>query len=203
MRWGLEQLPDIPVSLRLIKGLHEKLLAKGRGAKRAPGQFRSNQNWIGPPGRPIQQATYVPPPVPDMLKALHKWEQFIHQAHDIPPLIKCALAHAQFETIHPFWDGNGRLGRMIITFLLCSEKILSNPVLYLSLFFKQQRERYYDLLQATRDDGNWEDWIMFFCTGLPQLPDPRCFRREKLSRCMRICGYKRRKYQGAQRQLCL
>ncbi len=166
MRWGLDQLPKLPVSLRLIKGLHERLLAEGRGAERAPGQFRTNQNWIGPPGCTIQDATYVPPPVPHMETALKQWELFIHKASDIPPLIKCALAHAQFETIHPFWDGNGRLGRMIVTFLLCSEEILSQPLLYLSLYFKQHREEYYHLLQETRDHGNWEDWIIFFLRGV-------------------------------------
>lgn len=166
MRWGLEQLPKLPVSLRLIKGLHEKLLAEGRGTERAPGQFRTNQNWIGPPGCSIEDATYVPPAVPQMHDALQQWEEFLHAASDMPPLIKCALAHAQFETIHPFYDGNGRLGRMIVTFLLCSDEILSQPLLYLSLFFKQHRDEYYRLLQAIRDEGTWEEWILFFLRGV-------------------------------------
>ncbi len=166
MRWGLETLPKLPVSLRLIKGLHQRLLAEGRGAERAPGHFRTSQNWIGPPECTIQQATFVPPPVAKMMEALGQWERFIHEAREVPPLIKCALAHAQFETIHPFWDGNGRLGRMIVTFLLCSEEILSRPILYLSLYLRQHRDAYYHLLQATRDDGNWEDWIIFFLRGV-------------------------------------
>ncbi|MBT4425883.1 MAG: Fic family protein, partial [Rhodospirillaceae bacterium] len=182
MRWGLDQLPTLPVSLRLIKSLHAILLAEGRGAERAPGNFRSNQNWIGPPGCTIQEATYVPPPVPDMMAALHQWELFLHQAEDIPPLIKCALAHAQFETIHPFWDGNGRLGRMIVTFLLCSEEILASPVLYLSLYFRQFRERYYHLLQATRDDGNWEDWIIFFLRGVTATSKSALISAQKITR---------------------
>ena len=182
MRWGLDQLSKLPVSLRLIKGLHERLLAEGRGAERTPGNFRSNQNWIGPPGCTIQQATYVPPPVPEMLEALYQWELFIQKAKDIPPLIKCALAHAQFETIHPFWDGNGRLGRMIVTFLLCSEEILSSPILYLSLYFRQRRELYYQLLQATRDAGNWEDWIIFFLRGVTATSKSALDSAQKITR---------------------
>ena len=166
MRWGLEELKEIPVCLRLIKGLHARLLAEGRGSDRSPGEFRNDQNWIGAPGYAIEEATYVPPAVTVMQEALNQWERFLHEEKRLPPLIKCALVHAQFETIHPFWDGNGRLGRMIVTFLLCSERILAQPLLYLSLFFKKHREDYYALLQATRDDGNWEDWIIFFLRGV-------------------------------------
>jgi len=166
MRWGLEQLPRLPVSARLIKGLHSHLLAEGRGSERSPGAFRENQNWIGPPGCGLEEATFVPPAAPLMRPAIHAWESYMHTTSNVPILIKCALVHAQFETIHPFWDGNGRLGRMIVTLLLCSEHVLRHPVLYLSLFFKQNRQIYYDLLQRIRDDGDWERWVMFFLRGV-------------------------------------
>jgi len=166
MNWGLSQLDKLPVCLRLVRGLHALLLREGRGANRMPGEFRVNQNFIGPPKSRIEEATYVPPAVPEMVEALDDWEKFIHESRDLPPLIKAALAHAQFETIHPFMDGNGRLGRMIITFLLCSEKILQRPILYLSLYFKQNRSEYYTRLQAIRDEGDWEEWIRFFLNGV-------------------------------------
>lgn len=166
MRWALGQLPSLPVSLRLIRGIHQRLLASGRGSERAPGEFRQHQNWIGAAGCSIEDAAFVPPAVPLMGQALSNWEIFLHSEKRTPPLIKCALAHAQFETIHPFSDGNGRLGRMIVTLLLCSEGVLAQPVLYLSLFFKQHREEYYERLQATRDAGDWESWVLFFLRGV-------------------------------------
>lgn len=166
IRWGLAQLPVIPLSLRLIKEIHRRLLAEGRGSERSPGAFRNNQNWIGPPGCTIEDATFVPPAVPIMESAIGEWEKFLHAETRLPPLIKCALAHAQFVTIHPFWDGNGRLGRMIVTLMLCAERILAQPVLYLSLFFKQHRDDYYGLLQRTRDEGDWESWVLFFLRGV-------------------------------------
>lgn len=167
MTTGIKELPNLPISKRLIKQLHSILLQEGRGAGRTPGEFRDNQNWIGPEGCSIERATFVPPAVPMMQEALSDWEAFINSTDEtIPPLIKCALIHAQFETIHPFWDGNGRLGRMLVTLFLCEQKILSNPVLYLSLFFKSKRQQYYDHLQAVRDDGNWEAWVEFFLRGV-------------------------------------
>jgi Fic family protein len=166
MKWGLDELDKIPVSLRLIRELHKKLLREGRGSERAPGEFRDNQNWIGPAGCKITEATFVPPSVPKMRAALDAWEKFIHAPGDLPELIKLALIHAQFETIHPFWDGNGRLGRMIITFLLCSEKILNRPILYLSLYFRLNKDEYYRRLQDVRDQGNWEGWIIYFLRGI-------------------------------------
>jgi len=166
MRWGREQLPTLPVSLRLIRGIHRRLLASGRGSEKSPGEFRRYQNWIGPAGCSIGEAIFVPPAIPLMTQALSDWESFLHSARKTPPLIKCALAHAQFETIHPFSDGNGRLGRMIVTLLLCAEGILAQPVLYLSLFFKQYRDEYYARLQATRDAGDWESWLLFFLKGV-------------------------------------
>ncbi|MBK1667873.1 hypothetical protein CKO28_07475 [Rhodovibrio sodomensis] len=166
MDYGLDELNRLPVCARLMRGLHARLLSEGRGSEKNPGEFRENQNWIGPPGCSIEEATFVPPPVDVMLTAISDWETFVNEEIQIPPLIKCALAHAQFETIHPFWDGNGRLGRMAITLILCSEKVLSRPILYLSLFFKQHRDEYYRLLQAVRDDGDWESWVIFFLRGV-------------------------------------
>lgn len=166
MDHGLEKLPKLPISCRLAKEMHEILLRDGRGADKGSGEFRQNQNWIGPPNCAIEEATYVPPAVPLMTEAMAGWERFVNEERDLPPLIKCALAHAQFETIHPFWDGNGRLGRMIVTLMLCSEGILARPILYLSLFFKQNRDEYYSLLQDTRDNGDWERWVLFFLRGV-------------------------------------
>lgn len=165
MRWGLETLPHLPLSKRLVQGLHQRLLATGRGATRNPGQFRQGQNHIGPPGCDISEATFVPPSVPLMNVALDNWEGYLHN-RDLPVLVRCAILHAQFETIHPFWDGNGRVGRMLITLKLCEEEVLERPLLYLSLYFKQYRQEYYESLQRIRDDGDWEGWIKFFLRGV-------------------------------------
>jgi len=127
------------------------------------------QNWIGPPGSSLAQATYVPPPVQEMNVALGKWEAFLHDQQPMPALIKVGLAHAQFETIHPFLDGNGRVGRLLITFLLVENRVLARPLLYLSYFFKQHRHSYYDLLQAIRDEGEWEAWLRFFLRGVAEV----------------------------------
>ena len=166
MSWALKEIFNRPISLNLIKETHQRLLRQGRGAGRGPGEFRRNQNWIGPPGCTIEEASYIPPAVPLMETALSDFERFIHESTDLPPLIRCGLIHAQFETIHPFWDGNGRLGRMLVTLLLCSEEILSKPILYLSLFFKAHKQEYYERLQATRDHGEVEQWLIFFLRGI-------------------------------------
>lgn len=165
MKWGLDAIGQLPLSKRLVQGLHERLLASGRGSARNPGNFRQGQNHIGPPGCDIHSATFVPPAVPLMEPALDNWESYLHH-RDAPVLIRCAIMHAQFETIHPFWDGNGRVGRMLITLKLCEEEILEKPLLYLSLYFKQYRQEYYDLLQRVRDHGDWEGWIKFFLVGV-------------------------------------
>lgn len=167
MNWGIAALSEIPVSKRLVRGLHQRLLSSGRGANRNPGEFRDGQNHIGRPGCSLEDATFVPPAVPIMHPALDQWEHFLH-TRDLPILIRCALAHSQFETIHPFWDGNGRVGRMLITLKLCEEGVLERPILYLSLFFKQFRSEYYDALQAVRDEGDWERWITFFLQGVKE-----------------------------------
>lgn len=164
---GLRRLrsDNFPLSLRLIKEIHGVLLRSGRGSTKQPGEFRQSQNWIG--GTRPGNATFVPPPPHLVMQCLDQLERFFHAEHQgIPLLIKAALAHVQFETIHPFLDGNGRLGRLLITFLLCEAGALKEPVLYLSLYFKTHRKRYYELLQSVRETGDWESWIIFFLEGV-------------------------------------
>ena len=167
MDHGLARIREgFPISLRLIREIHEKLLSKGRGSKRQPGEFRRSQNWIG--GSRSGNAVFVPPPgqVPDLMSDL---EKFIHaDTPEIPALIEAGLVHVQFETIHPFLDGNGRLGRLLITFLLCTQGILKEPILYLSLYLKTHRQTYYDLLQRVRERGDWETWLEFFLKGIAE-----------------------------------
>lgn len=166
MRHGLERLTSLPVSVRLIREIHAELLRGGRGHNLTPGELRTSQNWIGPSGCTLRQATLVPPPPHELLRLLGELETFLHQDSQLPVLINIGLAHAQFETIHPFLDGNGRVGRRLITFLLCEKAILSRPVLYLSWYFKAHRQDYYEHLQAVRDRGDWEGWLEFFLRGV-------------------------------------
>jgi len=168
MNFGLDQFRSgkLPLCLRLIKGIHKKLLKGVRGENREPGQFRREQNWIGPKGCPIEAATFVPPPVNVMSDCLNNLEVFLHSSDRMPPLIKASLVHAQFETIHPFRDGNGRIGRLLITLFLCQQDILKQPLLYLSYYFKNNHRLYYDSLQAVRDEGDWEGWVKFFLKGV-------------------------------------
>jgi Fic family protein len=168
MNHGLSRLRgDFPLSLRLIREIHEILLAKGRGRDKDPGEFRRSQNWIG--GSRPGNALFVPPPPHRIMDCLGELETFIHaDTPDLPLLVKAALVHVQFETIHPFLDGNGRLGRLLITFLLCERDVLREPLLYLSLFFKQNRQAYYDHLQAVREHGAWEPWVGFFLRGVTE-----------------------------------
>jgi Fic family protein len=168
MTFGLDRLSTLPLSKRLIREIHRELLSSGRGAHRMPGEFRADQNWIGPQGAPIERATFVPPPVPHMHRALDQFERFLHEDADHPVLIHVGLAHAQFETIHPFLDGNGRVGRLLITFLLVHRRSLHRPVLYLSHYLKQNRTEYYDRLTAIRRRGDWEGWLLFFLKGVAQ-----------------------------------
>lgn len=173
MNFGLERLRELPVSPRLIREIHEKLMRGVRGSNRRPGQFRNSQVHIGPPGAPIQLATFVPPPAERIEGAMDDLGHYIHtegETSDVP-LIRAALAHAQFETIHPFTDGNGRVGRLLITFLLCEQGVLRKPVLYLSVFFRAHRQEYYDRLQAVRDGGDWEGWVEFFLCGVKEVAE--------------------------------
>jgi len=169
MKYGLDRLKDLPLSLRLIREIHAKLLEGVRGGERTPGEFRRSQNWIGPAGCTLQNAAFVPPPPDEMETALGDLEMFLHGNAPIPFLIKAGLAHAQFETIHPFLDGNGRVGRLLIAFLMCQESILQRPLLYISYYFKQHREEYYRKLQAVRDEGDWEGWLKFFLRGVYEV----------------------------------
>ncbi len=165
MNHGLERLTELPLSLRLIREIHAELLRDGRGASATPGEFRTTQNWIGPRGAPLSQATFVPPSVADLTDVLSDFEHYLHRDAD-DQLIEAGLAHAQFETIHPFLDGNGRVGRLLITFLLVHHGILRRPLLYLSYYFKLHRTEYYDRLMAVRLQGDWEGWMRFFLEGV-------------------------------------
>lgn len=169
MNHGLRRLPELPVSLRLIKEIHERLMAGVRGSELQPGEFRRSQNWIGPQGCTLNSADFVPPPPHEMSEGLNNLEKFMHDRETYPVLIQCGLIHAQFETIHPFLDGNGRVGRLLITFLLCERKILLRPLLYLSYFLKARRAEYYDRLTAIRTTGDWEGWLKFFLRGVYEV----------------------------------
>lgn len=161
---GLQRLrEDFPLSLRLIREIHGVLLAKGRGSRKQPGEFRTSQNWIG--GARPGNARFVPPPPDHVIDCMGALEKFLHDTR-VPALVRAGLAHAQFETIHPFLDGNGRIGRLLITFLLCHDGVIASPMLYLSLHLKQQRATYYDLLQRVRTHGAWEEWLAFFLHGI-------------------------------------
>ena len=161
---GLKRLNEgFPLCLRLIKEMHEILLTKGRGAEQTPGDFRHSQNWIG--GTRPGNAFFVPPPPEHVADCMGNLELFLHDKR-ISPLVKAALAHVQFETIHPFLDGNGRLGRLLITLILCDQNILKEPMLYLSLYFKTHRQYYYDLLNEVRRSGDWERWLDFFADAI-------------------------------------
>lgn len=172
MNHGLTRLSSLPLSLRLIREIHAQLLAGVRGENRLPGEFRRDQNFIAAAGiRDISEATFVPPPVPEMQRALNDLENFLHSRGELPSLVHVGLAHAQFETIHPFMDGNGRVGRLLITFLLVHEGVLHRPLLYLSLYLKRHRTEYYDRLMAIREGGDWEGWLRFFIRGVAETAE--------------------------------
>src|SRR5208283_1175431 len=181
MNYGLERLETLPLSLRLIREIHGKLLEGVRGSHRTPGEFRTSQNWIGPAGCILNEATFVPPPVPEMRDTLGSLEGFLHDT-SFPLLIQCGLVHAQFETIHPFLDGNGRVGRLLVTFLLCQKQALGRPLLYLSHYLKRHRAEYYDRLMAIRNLGDWEGWLKFFVRGIQEVT------QEAAEKARRILG---------------
>ncbi|MYB17331.1 MAG: Fic family protein [Chloroflexi bacterium] len=168
---GLERLETLPLSMRLIKEIHGVLIKDVRGSQYRPGEFRTSQNWIGAAGSTINEAVFVPPPPHEMQTALGELEKFWHSMSDLPILVKVALVHAQFETIHPFLDGNGRIGRLLVTFLLIISRTLRKPALFLSEYFIRRRDEYYLRLQAVRDEGAWEEWVMFFLRGVLQVSD--------------------------------
>lgn len=170
MNYGLARLSDLPLSLRLITEIHRELLTGVRGLERRPGEFRESQNWIGPEYAALPEATFVPPPVHEMKLALHDFERFLYD-RELPALVYVGLAHAQFETIHPFLDGNGRVGRLLISFLLVHRGVLHRPLLYLSVYLRRHRAEYYDRLTAIREAGEWEAWIRFFLTGVAETAE--------------------------------
>jgi len=166
---GVSLLSSLPLSLRLIREIHAKLMSGVRGDKATPGEFRRSQNWIGPAGSTPMTAAFVPPPVHEMTESLGEWEKFLHVRDVMPDLIQCAMMHVQFETIHPFLDGNGRVGRLLVTFFLLERKRLSAPLLYLSAFIDAHKNDYYDLLQRVRTHGDWIPWIRFFLQGVTEI----------------------------------
>ncbi len=163
---GLQRLETLPVSLRLIREVHERLMTGVRGEHATPGEFRRSQNWIGKPGCVLKDATFVPPPVPEMNQALAVLEGYLNRADAIPPLVRIGCIHYQFETIHPFLDGNGRVGRLLVSLLLVHWKLLPLPLLYLSAYFERHRQDYYDRLLAVSQRGEWTDWLTFFLQGV-------------------------------------
>jgi Fic family protein len=169
MNYGIDRVAQLPLSLRLIREIHAELMKNVRGQHKDPGEFRRSQNWIGAgASTPIERATFVPPPVREMTIALDDFEKFLHAEQSLPVLVYCGIAHAQFETIHPFLDGNGRVGRLLISFLLVHRGVMHRPLLYLSHFFKANRDEYYDRLMSVRDEGDWEGWLTFFLRGVAE-----------------------------------
>ena len=165
IKHGLTLLDSLPVSVRLIREVHKKLLHGVRGHDLTPGELRRTQNWIGPGGN-LRDAIYVPPPPHEVPEALSQLEKFINNPGNLPKLVWIGIVHVQFETIHPFLDGNGRVGRLLIILLLCEQQVLARPILYLSHYFKQHRQEYYERLQSVRDEGAWEEWLIFFLRGV-------------------------------------
>jgi Fic family protein len=166
LEYGIARLSDLPLSLRLIREIHEHLMRGVRGEIQTPGEFRTTQNWIGPPECALMDATFVPPPVEEMKAALDQFEKYLHTESKIPPLVRLALIHYHFEAIHPFLDGNGRIGRLLVTLLLCTEGLLPQPLLYLSAYFEKNRDLYYQLLLRVSQRGEWRSWIHFFLVAV-------------------------------------
>ena len=179
LEYGLDRLNTLPLSLRVIRELHERLMRGVRGGAATPGAFRRSQNWIGPPGCTLNDASYIPPPPEKLMGCLDALERFLH-ADDLPVLVQAALAHAQFEAIHPFLDGNGRVGRLLITLLLAERGVLPSPLLYLSAYFEETRESYYARLLAITETGAWEDWLVYFLRGVRLQADDALARIEHL-----------------------
>lgn len=181
LRYGLDRLETLPLSQRLFRELHERLMRGVRGDAARPGEFRTSQNWIGRPGCLLSEATYVPPPSSEMIEALSSLEHYLHAEDGAnPPLVRIALIHGQFEMIHPFLDGNGRIGRLLITLLLVHWGLLSLPLLYLSAFFERRRSDYYDRLLGNSQDGDWESWVAFFLEGVRSEAQDAAARAKRL-----------------------
>lgn len=180
LEYGLVRLRGLPISLRLIREIHARLLEGVRGERMTPGEFRRSQNWIGPSGCALKDAIFVPPPVKEMHEALDAFEKFLHQSLSLPPLVRLGLIHYQFEAIHPFLDGNGRIGRLLVALLLCAWGLLPQPLLYLSAYFEAHRQTYYDLLLAVSQKGAWKEWLDFFLRGVKEQA------RDAVSRAGRV-----------------
>lgn len=187
MEYGLERLNELPLSLRFIRELHGILMERVRGEHATRGEFRQSQNWIGTPGATLNDATFVPPPVPEMQECLSQLEKFLHSDTRLPPIVQAAMVHYQFETIHPFLDGNGRIGRLLVALLLCRKNILTKPLLYLSAFFEQHRQEYYELLLKVSQVGAWREWIEFFLKAVTEQSEDAVSRSRRLLELLR--GY--------------
>jgi Fic family protein len=179
LEYGVERLRTLPLSLRLVRELHEKLMHGVRGDAATPGEFRRSQNWIGPAGCSLADATFVPPPPERLIACLGAWERFLHD-DSLPPLVHAALAHSQFEAIHPFLDGNGRVGRLLITLLLIAKGVLPSPLLYLSAYFEATREQYYVRLFGVSERGEWEEWLGYFLAGTAQQAEDALGRIQRI-----------------------
>ena len=179
LEYGLERLDTLPLSLRLVREMHERLMRGVRGDVATPGEFRRSQNWIGPPGCTLNDATYVPPPPSELMACLDAWERFLHD-DALPPLVHAALAHSQFEAVHPFLDGNGRVGRLLITLLLVKRSIIPSPLFYLSAYFEATREEYYARLLGVTERGEWEEWLTYFLTGVVLQADDAVDRIQRI-----------------------
>ncbi|MEQ4489576.1 MAG: Fic family protein [Dehalococcoides mccartyi] len=187
MEYGLKRLNELPLSLRFIRELHGILMEGVRGEHATPGEFRQSQNWIGSAGATLNEATFVPPPVAEMQECLGELERFLHADTRLPPIVQAAMVHYQFETIHPFLDGNGRIGRLLVTLLLCQKDVLSKPLLYLSAFFEQHRPEYYELLLKVSQSGDWRKWIEFFLQAVTEQSEDAVSRSRYLLELLR--GY--------------
>lgn len=183
LEYGIKRLKRLPLSLRLIRELHERLMKGVRGERATPGEFRRSQNWIGAPGCTLSQASYIPPPPSELMDCLGAWEKFLHTSN-VPPLVQVALVHYQFEAIHPFLDGNGRVGRLLTTLFLVERGILPTPLLYLSAFFEATRREYYELLGAVTARGEWEAWLTYFLNGVARQSEDALGRAERINRLL-------------------
>src|SRR6266436_2538381 len=180
LEYGLKRLKALPLSLRLVQELHEKLMSGVRGDRASPGEFRRIQNWIGRPRSTIENAIYVPPPTQYLMECLGAWEKFLHDT-SLPPLVQVALAHYQFEAIHPFIDGNGRVGRLLITLFLVERTILPTPLLYLSAFFEARRQEYYRGLREVTERGEWEPWLEYVLNGVARQSEDALRRAQRIN----------------------
>jgi Fic family protein len=184
LEYGIKRLPKLPLSLRLVRELHAHLMKGVRGNQATPGEFRRSQNWIGPPGCTLSNATYVPPPPGEMMGCLDAWEKFFHDT-TLPPLVQVALVHSQFEAIHPFLDGNGRVGRLLITLFLVARGIMPTPLLSLSAFFEATRRDYYDRLLGVTERGEWGGWIEYFLNGVARQAEDALSRAERINELLK------------------